>query len=259
MRTPLAVTWSVWRALFLREGTARTSGDRFAWFWMLAEPLAFVIVMVAVREMMGRVRLIVGAEWIPWLIVGLTAFFLFREGVLRSMGAIEANRALFAYRQVAPVDPVLVRNVVEGILKTLVLVILIFGASLLGHDILPSNPLGALNAWLAMWLLGMGAGLVVSVAASLVQEIGMVVRMAMLPLLILSGVIIPLQTFPHHIQQYLLYNPLVHGLETLRLAFFHNYKSLSGVDFGYLWYWIIGSIALGLILHLRFAHRLKAQ
>jgi capsular polysaccharide transport system permease protein len=259
MRSPLAVTWSVWRALFLREGTARTSGDRFAWFWMLAEPVAFVVVMVSVRELMGRVRLVVGAEWVPWLLVGVTAFFLFREGLLRSMNAIEANKAMFAYRQVAPIDPVLVRNVVEGLLKTVVLLILVLGASLLGYHILPSNPLGAMTAWLALWLLGMGGGLVVSVAASLVKEIGMVVRMAMLPMLILSGVIVPLQNFPHQVQQYLLYNPVVHGLETLRLAFFHNYKSLSGVEFGYLWYWIIGSVTLGLILHLRFAHRLKAQ
>lgn len=259
MRTPLQVTWSVWRALFLREGTARTSDDRFAWVWMLAEPLAFVIVMVWVRELMGRVGLIIGAEWIPWLIVGLVAFFLFREGVTRSLGAIAANKALFAYRQVAPVDPVLLRNVVEGILKTLIFFLLIFGASLLGHDILPSDPLAAMVAWMSLWLLGMGIGLVVSVAAALVNEVAIVVRLMMLPLLLLSGVIMPLQTFPYHIQQVLLYNPIAHGLETLRLAFFHNYKSLGGVDFTYLWYWIIGSMALGLALHLRFAQRLKAQ
>lgn len=259
MRTPWQVTWSVWRALFLREAVARTSGDRFAWFWMLAEPILFVVIMVSIRDMLGRIRLITGAEFIPWLIVGLTAFFLFREGVLRSMGAVDANKALFAYRQVAPVDPVLVRNVVEGILKTVVLFILIAGASLLGHDILPSDPLMAMLAWLSLWLLGMGVGLVVSVLVSLVAEIGILVRMMMLPMLILSGVIFPLQNLPHHIQEYVLYNPVVHGLEVLRLAFFGGYKTFNGVDFAYLWYWIIGSTALGLALHLRFAQRLKAQ
>ena len=259
MRSSLQVTWSVWRALFLREAVARTTGDRFAWFWMLAEPVLFVIIMVAVREMLGRIRLIVGADFVPWLIVGLTAFFLFREGVLRGMGAIEANRSLFAYRQVHTVDPVLVRNVVEGVMRTLVLFILMLGATLLGYEIIPADPLTAMVAWVSLWLLGAGAGLVVSVVANLVYEVGIIVRMMMLPMLILSGVIIPLQTLPYQIQQYLLYNPVVHGLETLRLAFFEGYKSLSGLDFAYLWYWIIGSFVLGLALHLRFAQRLKAQ
>jgi len=86
MRTHWEVTRSVWHATFMREALARTTGDRFAWFWMLAEPIAFVVIMVLVRELLGRLRLIMGAEWIPWLVVGLVAFFLFREGVLRSMG-----------------------------------------------------------------------------------------------------------------------------------------------------------------------------
>ncbi|MCG5499544.1 MULTISPECIES: ABC transporter permease [Ectothiorhodospira] len=259
MRTPWQVTWSVWRALFLREAVARTSGDRFAWFWMLAEPLAFVVVMVWIRSLIGRVQYIFGADFVTWLIVGLTAFFLFREGVTRSLGAVEANRGLFAYRQVLPVDPVLVRNVVEGILKTLVFLILLIGAGLLGHPVIPADPLGVLYVWCLLWLLGMGIGLVMSVAATLVSEIGIIVRVMMLPLLILSGVIIPLQTLPHHVQEVLLYNPIVHGLEALRLAFFQHYKTMPGVDLLYLWYWIIGSTALGLAMHLRFSQRLKAQ
>ncbi|ACL72392.1 ABC 2 transport system integral membrane protein [Thioalkalivibrio sulfidiphilus HL-EbGr7] len=259
MRTHWEVTRSVWHATFMREALARTTGDRFAWFWMLAEPIAFVVIMVLVRELLGRLRLIMGAEWIPWLVVGLVAFFLFREGVLRSMGAVEANRGLFAYRQVKPVDPVLVRNVLEGLLKTLVLFILIAGVALLGYDILPSDPLGAMFVWISIWLLGLGAGLVVSVVGALVPEVGRLVRMMMLPMFLLSGVIIPLQTLPHQVQVYVIYNPVVHGLESLRLSFFEGYKSLPGIDLTYLWLWSLSMIALGLALHLRFDMRLKAQ
>lgn len=259
MRTSWQVTRSVWHAMFMREALARTTRDRFAWFWMLAEPIAFVVIMVLVRELLGRIRLIVGAEWIPWLVVGLVAFFLFREAVLRSLGAIEANRGLFAYRQVKPVDPVLVRNVLEGLLKTVVLFILIAGVALLGYDILPFDPLGAMFVWLSIWLLGFGAGLVVSVAGALVPEVERVVRMMMLPMLLLSGVIIPLQTMPYQVQQYLLYNPVAHGLESLRLSFFEYYHPVQGVDLGYLWFWALAMIALGLAMHLRFDMRLKAR
>ncbi|MDN5850291.1 MAG: ABC transporter permease [Nitrococcus sp.] len=259
MRSSWQVTCSVWHALFMREALARTMADRFAWFWMLAEPVALVVIMIEVRDMLGRVRLVTGAEFIPWLIIGLTGFFLFREGVLRSIGAVDANQGLFAYRQVKPVDPVLVRNTLEGILKTIVLVLLILGASLLGHDILPADPLGAILAWVSLWLLGVGGGLIVSVGATLVPELGLVTKLMMLPMFLLSGAMIPLHTLPHDIQQYVLYNPALHAVECLRLSFFAGYSSLNGVSLMYVWCWALPMIALGLALHIRFAMRLKAQ
>lgn len=259
MRSSWQVTWGVWHALFMREALARITANRFAWFWMLAEPIAFVVIMIAVRELLGRVRLVIGAEFIPWLIVGLMSFFLFREGLVRSVGAVGANQGLFAYRQVLPVDPVLVRNVLEGLLKTVVFVILIAGASLLGHDIVPVDPLGAMFAWLSIWLLGMGAGLVASAGTALAPELGRILRLITLPMTILSGAMLPLQTLPHHVQQYFLLNPVLHGIESIRLSFFEGYKSLNGVSLLYLWYWVLPMIALGLALHIRFAMRLKAQ
>ncbi|MFW6093614.1 MAG: ABC transporter permease [Pseudomonadota bacterium] len=258
-RSPWQITWSVWHAMFMREVLARTMVNRFSWFWMLAEPIAYVVIMVWVRELLGRIRFIIGADFIPWLIVGLTTFFLWREAVIRSLGAVSANQGLFAYRQVHPVDPVLVRNILEGLLKTVVLMLLIIGASFLGYDVVPADPLGAVAAWLGMWLLGLGFGLMASVGATLVDEIDMVVRLAMLPTFLLTGVIIPLHAVPHSVLEYLLYNPMLHGVEGIRIAFFDGYKSLNGIDPFYLWKWNLVTIALGLALHMRFATRLKAK
>ncbi|MFU8814641.1 MAG: ABC transporter permease [Pseudomonadales bacterium] len=259
MRTSWQITRSVWHAMFMREVLARTMANRFAWFWMLAEPVLLVVIMIWVRDLLGRMRFVIGAEFVPWLIVGLVSFFLFREGVMRSMGAINANQALFAYRQVLPVDPVLVRNVLEGLIKTLVFFILVGGAALLGYHMVPGDPLAVLGVWLSLWLLGLGVGLVVSVGATLINGVEAAVRLAMLPLLLLSGVIIPLHMLPHSVQQYLLYNPILHALESIRLGFFDGYKAMAGVDMGYVWLWILPLLALGLALHLRFVTRLKAQ
>lgn len=258
-RGPWRVTRSVWSALLLREAMARITAGRFGWLWMLLEPLAFVVVMVAVRQLLGRIRIVVNAEFVPWLIVGLMVFFLFRDGVTRSLGAIEANQGLFAYRQVKPVDPVLVRAALDGLLRTIVLVLLLSGAVLLGYDILPFDPLGALGVWLSAWLLGLGLGLVVSVGAALAEEVGRVVRIMMLPLFLLSGVIIPVQALPPAVQHYLLYNPALHAVESLRLRFFEGYHTLGGIDLLYLYYWVFVSLALGLALHVQFAIRLRAR
>ncbi|CEP36883.1 ABC transporter permease [Halomonas sp. R57-5] len=258
-RTPWQVTRSVWYAMFMREAISRTMSDRMGWFWMIFEPVAFIGIMVGIRSFVSGDKLIVNAPFIPWMIAGLMGFSLAREGMLRGMGAVEANSALFAYRQVQPVDPVLVRNFLEGMLRSFVFLLFICGGLLLSLDIYPDNALRAIYAWLSLWSLGIGAGLVTSVAATLVPEVGRVIRMLSLPLLIISGVIFPLNNLPHWLLEYLMYNPIPHGLETLRLGFFENYKTIHDTSMLYFWLVTLSLNALGLLMHLRFIDRLKAK
>ncbi|WP_457942124.1 ABC transporter permease [Vreelandella alkaliphila] len=258
-RTPWQVTRSVWYAMFVREALSRTMGDRMGWFWMIFEPVAFVGIMISVRSFIRGGRLVVNAEFIPWLIAGLMGFMLVREGMMRGMGAIEGNRALFAYRQVQPVDPVLVRNFLEGALRSLVFLIFIGGGLMLGLDLYPDNAIRVVAAWLSLWSLGLGLGLVTSVAATLVPEVGKVVRMISLPLMILSGVIIPLNSLPHWLLEYLMLNPIPHGLETLRLGFFEKYQVVQGTSMLYFWLFTLTLMSVGLLMHLRFVDKLKAK
>jgi capsular polysaccharide transport system permease protein len=258
-RTSWTITRAVWYAMFVREALARTTADRFAWFWMLFEPIALVAVMVYIRSFIGGGRHISGAEFIPWMIVGLLGFFLFREILQRSLGAISGNKGLFVYRQVVPVDPVFIRCFLEGMLKSFILLIFIAICELLGIRLIPINPLIVLYYWFALWCLAVGAALFFSVVTELIPDTRHVVNIAMLPLLLISGVIMPLNYLPHWLQEYLLWNPIVHGIESLRLGFFEGYRTLNGVDITYLWFWALSMMAIGLMLHIRYGSRLKAQ
>jgi len=259
-RTSWQVTRSVWHAMFIREALARTMADRMAWFWMLFEPIALILMMLVIRTViMGRMRHIDGAEFIPWMIVGLFGFFLVRENMMRPIGAIDANKGLFAYRQVKPIDPVLVRCYLEGLLKTFIFILFIVAGTLLGFGLIPAAPLEAIFVWASLWGLGLSAGLIFSALAGLVPEIGKILRIISLPLLIISGVIFPLNFLPHELLAYLMWNPIVHGLESLRGAFFPLYRPISGTSLLYLWYWVLGMTTLGLMLHVRFELRLKRQ
>ena len=259
-RTPWQVTRSVWHALFMREAVARTSADRFAWFWMLVEPVAYVAIMVSIRTVvMGKERSIFGAEFVPWLIVGLFGFFVFRENMMRSIGAVDANKGLFAYRQVLPLDTVLVRCYLEGVLRSFIFLLFIVAGVWLEMGMMPSDSLAAILAWIAMWMLGLSSGLILSAVATLIPEVGRIFRMISLPLMLMSGVIFPLNFLPYEIQQYLLWNPVVHGLELLRQSFFPMYHIMSGVSLLYLCHWILAMMVIGLALQLKYAQRLKAQ
>ncbi|WP_447926375.1 ABC transporter permease [Vreelandella sp. EE27] len=258
-RTPWQVTRSVWYAMFMREAISRTMSDRMGWFWMIFEPFALISIMVAIRSFINGDRMVMNADFIPWMVAGLMGFFLVREGMLRGMGAVDANKALFSYRQVQPVDPVLVRNFLEGALRSFVFLLFIAGGLMLGLDLYPDNAIRAMAAWFSLWSLGLGLGLITSVSASLVPEVGRIIRMLSLPLLIISGVILPLNSMPHWLLEYLMLNPIPHGIETLRLGFFENYKVVHGTSMLYFWLFTLSVTSLGLIMHLRFIDRLKAS
>ena len=192
-------------------------------------------------------------------VTGLLAFFMMRDMMMRPMGAISANKALFAYRQVKPVDPVIVRAMVEALLATVIFVVFLLGLSLLGFQGMPADPLAAIGIWFTIALFGMGLGMVVSALASLVPEVGIVLRMLSLPLMIISGAFIPINELSLEVVQYLLWNPMVHALEMLRASFFPVYHKLPQIDLGYFLYWALGLLLVGSVLHLRFAQRLKRQ
>lgn len=260
-RSPWQVTRSVWYALFMREAMARTTaGDRMAWFWMIAEPMAMVLAMVAIRGViMSGGQLINGAEFIPWLMVGLMGFQLFRDLLQRSLGAIAANKGLFAYRQVKSIDPVIVRCYLEGMIKSFIFLLFMYAGMLVDISLIPDDPLYALFCWFSLWCLGLGSALTASAVSEMIPEVGFVLKIVMLPLMIISGVILPLNALPFWAQEYLLWNPIVHGLESLRIGFFEGYRSLLGIELAYLWFWNLSLTLFGLILHLRFDQRLKAQ
>ncbi|MDP5130896.1 MAG: ABC transporter permease, partial [Paraglaciecola sp.] len=245
--------------LFMREASARITGDRLGWVWIFIEPLAHILLFVAVRQLMGRIRYITGAEFIPWFIIGMALYLMFSVIMNRCMNAISASRALFAYRQLHPVDTVLIRAVLEMLIKVIVLLMLIAGADFLDYEILPHNALMAAGVWCSVWLFALGVGLVLSVIVTSVQELGKIISMLTFPLYFLSGVLMPVQLLPRGLLEYLMYNPLLHAVESFRLAFFPNYHTVEGISMQYVMMWALSLILFGLMLHVRYKNRLMAQ
>jgi capsular polysaccharide transport system permease protein len=249
---------SVYSALFLREALARISSSRFAWFWLLFEPIFNVAYMLFIYSVI-RVRTVGGIDTVIWLMVGILAFFMFRRTATQVTNAISANQALFTYRQVKPVDTVLVRGGLEGFLMVIVASILLAGAALFGHSVVPADPLAVLEAFFGLWLAGMGFGLVMSVVTELVPELGRLIDFVMTPLYLISGVILPLSSVPQPYRDWLMLNPVAHGLEAVRLGFLPYYHAVPGLSISYLYGFSLVSIFLGLALHRRFAIRLVTQ
>ena len=257
-RLPIDVTISVWKALVLREAVIRLTRERTAWLWLLIEPMMHIVFLMFVYTVI-RLRIVSGIDTPIWIMVGLLAFFMFRRPAQQGMSAVGANQALFTYRQVKPVDTVLVRVGLEGFLMVLVAVIVLLGAHLYGFVVVPADPLAVLEAFFALWLVALGFGLVSSVAREMVPELGRFIGMTLRPLYFLSGVVFPLASIPRPYREWLMLNPVAHGLEVTRLAFAPYYNAVPETSLAYMYGFALVTIFFGLALHRRFAVRLVTE
>lgn len=255
IRSPWTVTLSVWKAMFLRESLGRLFDSRASWAWLLLEPLVHIGYMVALWTLF-RVRTIGGIDLAVWAALGFLAFFMFRRTAGEAMRGVGASAALFTYRQVKPVDAVLVRAALEGALMVVVTLLVLTAGALLGYRAVPDDPLMLMLALAGMWLIGLGFGLLASVANELIPELGKALRFSMRVLYLISGIMFPLSAVPPPLRDWLLLNPVAHGVEAARQAMADYYHAVPGLSLSYVYEFALVSIFLGLALHRRFALRL---
>ena len=248
-------TYYVWKALFLREILGRLFSGRAAWFWLLAEPIFHVTYLMVIFTVV-RVRTIGGIHTALWLACGMFTYFMFNRAAQQGSQALNANRALFDYRQVKPVDTVLVRAFTEAFLMLFVIGLLLLGLYLFSVSSLPQDPLAVFEGLFGMWLLGLGFGLVASVASHLIPELQRILNFIMMPTYMISGVIFPISMVPQPYREWLMYNPVAHGLEAVRLGFAPYYHAVPELSIPYLYGFALVLVFFGLALHRRFAQKL---
>lgn len=255
MRSSLSITFSVWKAIFLREALDRLFDVRAAWLWLIVEP-ALHIGFIAFIWFAFRARSAGGMDVVIWIMSGMLAYFLFNRTAIQVMYAVDCNKYLFVYRQVKPFDAALVRAVLEAFLMSFISSFLFLGAALAGRDALPSDPLLVMTSLAGLWLFGLGFGLIASVLMKLIPELEHILNIIMRPLYLISGVIWPLGAVPEPYRSILLLNPVAHGLEGVRLGFSSYYHVVPGWSMGYLYSCMTVSIFLGLLLYRRYRVRL---
>lgn len=206
-----------------------------------------------------RARSVAGADVAVWLVLGLTGYFTVQNVFQRAMGAVDANRSLFAYRQVRPIDTVIVRAALETLLGVVILLTLLLVLAIFGHPIIPDAPIEAIVAFMGLILCAIGVGLVLSVLGDLVPEVGNLTAFLFRPLYLLSGAIFPVAAIPVKYREWVFYNPFAHGLELFRSGFFPVYHYAPEANFRYLFSFAGVSIFIGLALQMSFAQRLRAK
>ena len=253
-RHPLTITVAVLFALILREMKGRFGRARLGALWVLLEPLVHVL-GISLLAGAFRAHSDSAIEYPVFLFVALAPFFIFRNIALKLMESIEANRALFAYKQIKPLDTLISRTAVEVLRGSLIYLVIAIGFSWFGFDMSMNDSLSWLLAVLIGLMFSFALGVIFSIITDPLPGSKIFFRLAFIPLYFLSGVIFPLNRFPPEVMSYLLWNPYLHVIDSIRGAIFEHHVPIYGASLAYPGWATLVTLCLALGLYR--ARRLK--
>lgn len=235
-------------ALVVREMRTRAGNRNVGYLLAIAEPVLHVAVLLFLLGQAGR-ALLPGIDMAAFFAVGVVHFLLLRALVDRVGMAFVANKPLLFYRQVQPVYTSVARAIVEMYVHIGVLAVLGAFAFLFEVSVGLSDVGRYLTALLLLAALGLGWGLLVASVAAIAPNARLVSTNLMRGLYFISCVFYPLVLAPGGLKQWLVLNPIVHALESLRAGLIPNYALDAEVSLGYLGVWALVSLALGLVAY----------
>ena len=231
-RTAWDVQRAVLFALVLREMKQRVGGQWIGAIWTLFEPLAHTMVLVTMLGFV-RGRVMPGIEYPVFLVTGLIPYFFFQHLTMRLMDAVTANRGVFAYRQVKPIDALLSRAIVEALMNLVVYSLTLGTLAWLGFHVLPDLPLELIGVHLLIGYLGLSMGILAAVVSHDRPRVKSLIRVSFMPMYFVTGVIFPIHVVPQEQREWLLWNPMLHLLELSRHSFMAQYRPVEGVNLLY--------------------------
>ena len=245
-RSSWQVQKAVFFALFRRELQTRFGGYRLGYFWALVEPLSHVIMLSALFSLIRSDNEIYRAPFPVFFALGILSFFVFQKIAVNSQNSIRVNLGLFAYRQVKPFDAIVVRATIDFFVYLLAIFFLaVIGGWFFQYQVVPADPLKALVILSLLSLLGLGIGFFTAVIGVLHEEWAQFIAIVLRPLYFISGIFFPLAALPERLHVYLLWNPVLHGVEAFRGAWIVGYPA-DKVSIGYLGAWSLMILFLGM-------------
>ena len=247
----------VTKALLQRELITRFGKYKLGAIWVLIDPLVSVIVLgLILGPFLGR-----STGEIPYpffLLCGFMLMSMLTGPINAGINAISANQGLLVFKKVQAIDPFIARFIFQLLTNTAALIVFCIIAYWLGIVISLDRIPEAAFCVIVTWIIGSGLGLQLGVACLKFVELEKVVQYIQRPLLFVSAVLYPIDAIPPEARKYLLYNPLVHTIEYLRMTLFPSYVA-DNVNLYYPAAWALIASALGLMTYRNNRHFLTQR
>lgn len=231
-------------ALFMREVLTRYGRHNIGFLWLFVEPMLFttgVTILWTVSKATHGSSLPI----VAFALTGYSSVLLWRNMPARCIGAIEPNLALMYHRNVKAIDIYLARLLLEAGGATISFVTLSLFYIYVEWMEPPDDVLKVVAGWLMLaWF---GASLAMFLGAigektELVERFWHPASYIMFPL---SGAGFIVDALPTKVQSFMLYVPMVNGVELLREGYFGS-QIQAHYDIPYLLGWCVAMSLLAL-------------
>ena len=256
-RNSFRIFLAVQNALFLRELSMRFSSGRMGIFWTFFEPFFQILVFVMIKLILfnsGNNHF----DFAVFLALNFTAFNMFKHIVVKSIASIKANKALFLYKQVKPIDTIIARTLVEVFITGIIILIFLFLGLYFDFDMQVKDLSMVAFGFLLLLVFAFSVALFLSVMNTFMDSISKLINFFMTALMFSSAVFYNLDVLPLELQTLLLYNPIAHFLEMIH-GFYFEALDDSLVSYEYITLWTLSFLYLGLWLYVKLEKRIISK
>jgi capsular polysaccharide transport system permease protein len=246
LRFGMVVQGRVIGAIVMRELHTRFGRDNIGYLWMFVEPMLLAIAISGVH-LAVHARLPYGMDVVPFYLAGYTPFLMFRQVVNRAPATIESNRTLLFHRQITLFDLLFARALLDLIATSLALFFLIGVTTLVGLGNLPDRPLLMFEGLLLMFWLSLGFGMPIAALAEVSSVVDKLVHPSTYIMMPLSGIFFLAEQIPPHYREILVWGPLVHITQLIRMGQYGNFDS-QYADVSYVVIWCVVLTILGMLM-----------
>jgi len=253
-RNSFKIFLSVQNALFLRELSMRFSSGRMGIFWTFFEPFFQILVFVLIKMVLFS-RGEGDFDFAVFLALNFTAFNMFKNIVIKSIASFKANKALFLYKQVKPIDTVFARALVELFITAIIILIFIFLGLYFDFDMEVKDLTMVSLGFIVLMIFSFAFGLFLAVLNVFLDSISKLIGFFMTALMFTSAVFYSVEALPLELQNILHYNPVANFLEMIHGFYFFKLDD-SFVSYEYILLWTLSLLYIGLWLYTKLEKRI---
>lgn len=235
----------------------RYRATRLGVFFILLEPFAIVLIIIAFRSVFRGRLPAYGTSTALFYSTGIFAFYVYLRLANRGGGTIYDPTSRLP--KTTALDYVIAGSIVEGSLILAAMVVWFVSLWLYGvEQAWPSSIEDCLAAIFLLGIFGIGISLINASISQRVMYWRLIsLRLTGRGLMFVSGVFFIVDFLPPFLRDVLVWIPIVHGIEWFRLGMYGRYPTFT-LDRSYLVASGLGALFIGLLLH-SFSVRFNAK
>lgn len=253
-----AERWRVIHAIILRDIRTKFGHSRVGYIWALVEPITHLCTLGVVFYWLNHSPPPVGDSLFLFYITGLVPFLMFGHVSTEVMSANDANHVMLQLPIVKRTDIMMAQALRQLATELCVMIIIFSIAALLGVQGVPADPLAAITAVVMLWLLAVGIGAFNMVVSEFLPSYEIFYHSLLRLLYFSSGIYYTPIKMPAWVRDYLVWNPVLQGVEFFRAGFYYKYDP-HWLDPHYLLTWVLASLCIGFTLERALRARMVLQ